>query len=82
MPYIDIFAGLYTTRLMTGPEAVEIIRELGISQAQFARLAQLNKNSVTKWVNGSQPHGPAVVLLMLLRERPELLKLLERWEEK
>lgn len=65
---------------MTGPEAVAIIKELGLSQARFARLAELHKNAVTKWANGSQPHGPAVVLLKLLVGRPELVQVLEAGE--
>ena len=63
---------------MTGPEAIEAIQELGLSQARFARLAGLHKNAVTKWANGAQPHGPAIVLLKLLLRRPEIVQLIER----
>lgn len=62
---------------MTGPQAVATIKQLGLSQARFARLAELHKNAVTKWANGAQPHGPAVVLLKLLKSRPELVGVLE-----
>lgn len=66
---------------MNGPEAIAAIQQLGLSQRKFARLAGLAANSVTGWANGSQPHGPAVTLLRLLLERPELVQVLERWDE-
>jgi DNA-binding transcriptional regulator YiaG len=65
---------------MSGPEAVAIIKELGLSQARFARITGLHKNAVTKWANGAQPHGPAVALLKLLKRRPELVQVLESGE--
>ncbi len=66
---------------MTGSEAVEIIQELGISQAKFGRLSGLSANAITKWANGQPPSGPARTLLLLLQERPELLAVLERLHE-
>ena len=63
---------------MTGPEACKIITQLQISKARFARLAGLHPNAITKWMDGSQPHGPAVTLLRLLVERPELIAVIER----
>lgn len=65
------------TVFMTGKEAVDIIRGLGISQARFARLANLHVNSVTKWANGHPPSGPAAALLRLLQLRPEMVAVLE-----
>jgi DNA-binding transcriptional regulator YiaG len=62
---------------MTGPEAIALIDELGIAKARFARMARLSPNALTKWMNGAQPHGPAVSLLLLLRARPELIAVLE-----
>ena len=62
---------------MNGPQAIDAIRALGLSQAKFARLSRLHPNAITKWANGSQPHGPAVSLLLLLQERPELVAVLE-----
>jgi DNA-binding transcriptional regulator YiaG len=62
---------------MTGPQAVETVHQLGLSQARFARLAGLHPNALTKWANGAQPHGPAITLLKLLVKRPELLRVIE-----
>ena len=64
---------------MTGPEAVATIERLGLSQARFARMVDLHPNAITKWANGAQPHGPAVTLLRLLDDRPELVQVLEAW---
>jgi len=68
---------MYHTGNMDGKSAIAAINELGLSQARFARLVGLHPNAVTKWANGSQPHGPAVSLLQLLIERPELVAVLE-----
>jgi DNA-binding transcriptional regulator YiaG len=65
---------------MTGPEAVAVVNKLGLSQARFARLARLHPNAITKWKHGSQPHGTAVTLLLMLRKWPELLGFLEKIE--
>lgn len=63
---------------MSGKEAISIIQSLGISQARFARIARLHPNAITKWANGTPPSGPVSVLLLLLRERPELVQVAER----
>ena len=63
---------------MTGPQAVEIIQSLGVSQARFARMAGMHPNAITKLANGTPPSGAAVALLRLLSERPELVQVLER----
>lgn len=75
---VDTCRDKYNTGCMSGPEAISIIHDLGLSQARFARLAQLHPNAVTKWVNGTPPSGPVRVLLKLLRERPELVQVAER----
>lgn len=74
----DKIAKLYHTCHMSGPEAIQIIQRLGISQRRFALLVGLHPNAVTKWANGTEPQGPAKALLRLLNERPELLHVLER----
>ena len=56
--------------------AVRSIAELGISQAEFSRLAGVTPMMVSRWASGSEPSGPCVALLRLLRDRPELLVLL------
>lgn len=75
---VDIFPEKDHTLCMNGPEAVSCIKELGLSQARFARMVGLHQNAITKWANGAQPHGPAVTLLRLLKERPELIPVVER----
>lgn len=69
---------MYHTGNMDGKSAIAAINELDLSQARFARLAGLHPNAITKWANGAQPHGPAIALLQLLLERPELIPVLER----
>jgi transcriptional regulator with XRE-family HTH domain len=61
---------------MTGPEAIEIIQKLGISQRQFGRLVGLSANAITKWAKGQPPSPPTAALLRLLEHRPELLGVL------
>lgn len=63
---------------MSGPEALQIIQRLKLSQRRFALLVGLHPNAVTKWAKGTKPQGPAQALLMLLDERPELVSVLEQ----
>jgi DNA-binding transcriptional regulator YiaG len=77
----DKIAELYHTGHMSGPEAIQIIKMLGISQRRFALLVGLHPNAVTKWAKGTEPQGPARALLRLLKERPELVAVLERTGE-
>ena len=65
-----------TLRSMTGPQAIAILKRLGISQRQFALLVNLHPNAVTKWAKGTEPSGPTRALLALLDERPELIQVL------
>lgn len=62
---------------MTGHEAIAIVRSLGISQAKFARLTGITPQALTKWANGSPPSDTMAALLRLLRERPELVSVME-----
>lgn len=66
---------------MTGPQAISIIEKLGVSQRQFAFMTGLHPNAVTKWANGGRLSGPAVALLRLLDERPELIERLKSWRQ-
>ncbi|HAY08579.1 MAG TPA: hypothetical protein DCY18_01360 [Thauera sp.] len=61
---------------MTGPEAIAIIKRIGLTQRQFALLVGLHPNSVTAWANGTPPMGPAQALLRLLDHRPEDVEVL------
>jgi DNA-binding transcriptional regulator YiaG len=73
----DKIAWLYHTPRMTGPQAIAILKRLGISQRQFALLVDLHPNAVTKWAKGTEPGGPTRALLALLDERPELIQVLQ-----
>ncbi len=55
----------------------ERIRQLGISDARFARIARVDGRTVRRWAAGDRKFdGPAEALLDLLIERPELLHIL------
>lgn len=49
---------------------VKAIREaLGLTQVQLAAEIGVDQGTVSKWENGAQPRGPAVILLQsLLRQ--------------
>jgi DNA-binding transcriptional regulator YiaG len=69
---------------MTGPQATEIIKRLGLSQREFALMVDLHPNAVYKWGKGTEPQGPAKALLRLLEARPELVHVLkepQRWRK-
>jgi DNA-binding transcriptional regulator YiaG len=55
----------------------ERIRQIGISDARFARIARVDGRTVRRWAAGDRKFdGPAEALLDLLIERPELLHIL------
>lgn len=65
---------------MTGKDALDIIRDLGLSGREYARLTGLNKATVSGWSQGLHPpSGSSVVMLELLQARPELIHLLRDW---
>jgi DNA-binding transcriptional regulator YiaG len=64
---------------MTGQQAISIIDRLGISQRRFAYMVGMHPNAISKWAGGGKLSGPAVALLRLLDERPELVKVMEAW---
>lgn len=66
---------------MTGPEAIKIIQKLGVSQRQFAFMAGMHPNAISRWANGGELSGPAVALLLLLDDRPELIEVMKRWRK-
>ena len=69
---------------MTGPQATAIIKQLGLSQREFALMVDLHPNAVYKWARGTKPQGPAKALLRLLESRPELVQVLrepDRWRK-
>lgn len=63
---------------MTGPEAVAIIKRIGLTQRQFALLVGIHPNTPTAWANGTPPSGTAAALLVLLDHRPEDVEVLRR----
>jgi len=65
-----------TTKGMTGPQAIEIVRATGKSQAEVARLMGISPVAMQKWINGGNPAGATASLLLLIRERPEVLEVL------
>lgn len=75
---VDFIRGLYHTLAMTGPQAISIIKSLGLSSREFAHMVGLHQNAVYKWAKGTEPQGPARALLWLLDERPELVQVLRR----
>lgn len=62
--------------VMTGPDAIQIIDRLGLTQRQFALLAGMHPNSITAWANGGRVSGAAQALLRLLDYRPEDVEVL------
>lgn len=62
---------------MTGPEAIQIIHKIGISQRQFAIMVEMHPNAISRWAAGGKLSGPATALLRLLDARPELVSVLK-----
>lgn len=61
---------------MNGAQAIEIVRATGRTQAEIARLIGVSPVALQKWINGGNPAGSTAKLLLLIRERPELLEVL------
>lgn len=61
---------------MTGPEAIEIIRAVGLTQRQFALLTGMHVKAISKWAAGTPPSSVAATLLRLLERRPEDVEVL------
>jgi DNA-binding transcriptional regulator YiaG len=67
---------------MTGSEALSIIATFGRSKAEVARLLGVSPVALQKWKQGGSPAQGTETLLRLLKERPELLEVLERIKRK
>ncbi len=63
---------------MTGKEAIEIVRATGRSQAEVARLIGVSPAAMQKWIAGGDLHKTTATLLLLVREFPETLNILDR----
>ena len=78
-PHIEI------TYLDTSDVDGEYIRalreELGLSWAALANILNVRRRQVEKWERGKRKcKGPAAVLIMMLREKPELVGYLRKAE--
>ncbi len=66
---------------MTAGEFNLALAALGFSQVEFAKLIGVHDRTVRKWaLNQSRVPGPVIVLLNLLRERPELVQVIASME--
>ena len=62
---------------LTVPDAREVRENLGFSQAEFARVLRVSVGTIRNWEqNRRQPTGPARVLLTIVQQRPDVLKLI------
>lgn len=60
-------------------DVIEIRRQTGLSQAQFARSIGVAKGTLLNWEHGRrQPTGPAQVLLALISKNPGVVEELLR----
>ena len=62
---------------LSAPDARRVRQELGVSQEEFARALHVSVATIRNWEQQRrQPTGPARVLLTIIQQKPELLKLL------
>lgn len=62
---------------LTTPNAREVRENLGFLQAGFARVLHVSVGTIRNWKqNRRQPSGPARVLLTIVQQRPDVLKLI------
>lgn len=68
---------------VTGEEIKRCRKNLGLSQADFAELANVSKKTVERWEYSHAPvAGPIVTLIRILQERPQIAKELEIPEQR
>ena len=59
------------------PDVKEVRENLGFSQAEFARVLRVSIGTIRNWEqNRRQPTGPARVLLTIVQQQPDVLKLI------
>lgn len=63
---------------MDGAQAIEIIRGTGRTKAEIARAIGVSETAVQKWGRGGRVSGTTESLLLLIRERPEVVDVLKR----
>lgn len=60
---------------MTGPELRAIRRQLGLSQAEFARLFETDARTIRRWeLEERSIPGPARVLALIVQDHPGLFE--------
>lgn len=65
-------------------EDIKLIRKkLGLTQAEFAKLANISKKTVERWESGDKEiTGPIVTLVKILKEQPQICEELKVPEQK
>ena len=64
------------TELAT-PNVKEVREKMGFSQEEFARALRVSVGTLRNWEqNRRQPTGPARVLLTIVQQQPDVLKLI------
>ena len=59
------------------PDVKQVREKLGLSQKEFARALRVSVGTIRNWEqNRRQPTGPARVLLAIVQQQPEILKLI------
>ena len=59
------------------PDVKQIREKLGFSQNEFARALRVSVDTIRNWEqNRRQPTGPARVLLLIVQQQPDVLKLI------
>lgn len=73
---VDIMRKYAVQKSITGLEIKKCRKRLGVSQEEFAELANVSKKTVERWEYSGQPiTGPIVTLIQILMNEPA-------WEEK
>lgn len=68
---------------LTMPDVKEMRENLGFSQEEFARVLRVSVSTIRNWEqNRRQPTGPARVLLTIVQQRPDVLKLIAPNQER
>ena len=59
------------------PDVKQVREKLGFSQIEFARVLRVSVGTIRNWEqNRRQPTGPARVLLTIVQQQPDVLKLI------
>jgi hypothetical protein len=75
---------IMTNEKPTPQKVIDLMMQLDVSRVTLAELLQITDTTVDAWVDGKRdPLGPAMILIDLLLERPELeLLLFARYTQK